>query len=116
MGIPEHKPVESGDGSRKDFGKAPWQLLPYDALEEVVRVYGIGAAKYQPRGWEAGMDWSRMYGPLQRHLKKWWQDGESIDTTDGQHHLAAVAWAALGLLAYELRGVGNDDRPKSVSS
>lgn len=104
---------ETGDTKRKDDGKLMWQLLPLDALEELVKVYQVGAVKYSPRGWEENpMEYSRMVGALHRHLKKWWQDRESYDQTDGQHHLGSVAWAALGLLAYELRGIGIDDRPE----
>lgn len=107
------KPKETGDTKRKDDGKLMWQLLPYDALREVVRVYQIGAEKYSPRGWENNpMEYSRMVGAMQRHLTAWFQDGEKYDPVDGQHHLASVAWGALGLIAYELRGIGIDDRPK----
>lgn len=102
---------ESGDRMRKDYGKTPWALLPFDSLRELADLYGVGAAKYAPRLWEEGMDYSRMYGSLMRHLTAWWQEGESHDPDTGKHHLAAVAWGALGLLAYELRGIGTDDRP-----
>src|SRR3972149_1435422 len=41
--------------------------------------------------------------------------GERNDPEDGQHHLASVAWSALALLAYEIRGMVEwDDRPGSI--
>lgn len=110
----DSNPKESGDSKRKDDGKLMWQLLPYDALEELVKVYEIGAKKYSPRGWENNpMEFSRMFAAMQRHSVAWFQKREQNDPTDGQHHLASVAWGALGLIAYEKRGVGIDDRPNN---
>lgn len=108
--------AETGDKSRKDHGKLQWHLVPWDAMKELVKVYMIGAEKYRPRGWESGMEYSRMYSAMVRHLNAWFQDGETHDPVDGQHHLASVAWGALGLIAYELRGIGNDDRPSVTRS
>lgn len=34
-------------GAKDDFGKPRWGLLPYDAVEEVVKVLTYGAAKYK---------------------------------------------------------------------
>lgn len=97
----EKPTTESGDSSRKDAGKdAGFWLLPYVGLRELARVYKIGANKYEPRGWEKGMAWSRIVDPMFRHLFKWLK-GEKYDQTDGQHHLASVAWACFALMEYE---------------
>src|SRR5581483_6939658 len=102
---------ETGDKSKKDAGKAPFALIPADALEALAELYGIGAAKYSPRGWEAGMDWSRIFSAMMRHAWKWWR-GETYDEVDGQHHLISVAWCAFALFTYaEITGKGTDDRP-----
>lgn len=94
-------PVETGDGQRKDDNKIKgFYLLPTRPLEEVARLYQIGANKYTPRGWEKGMAWSRVLDPMFRHLFKWIR-GERYDKVDGQHHLASVIWAALALMEYE---------------
>ncbi len=98
-----------GGGLRFDEGKERVDLLPADALMELGKVYGAGARKYAARNWERGMPWSQMLGPLLRHLFKWMM-GENIDPTDGQRHIAKVAWNAIGLLVYELRKIGLDDR------
>ena len=92
-----------------DAAKLRYDLLPPDALAELVRVYGIGAVKYGAGNWENGMDWGRVYAALQRHANKWWA-GERNDPEDGQHHLASVAWCALTLMAYEIRNAGTDTR------
>lgn len=95
------KPIETGDGKRKDAGKiGGFYLIPVGPLREMARLYKIGAAKYTPRGWEAGMEWSRIVDPLFRHLLAW-MTGETHDPVDGQHHLAAVAWACFALMEYE---------------
>ncbi len=104
---------EVGDTAKKDEGKLRYELLPADALEELVKTYCVGATKY-PKGdystWSDGMKWSRVFGALMRHSWKWWR-GERYDPVDGQSHLAAMAWNALTLLAYELREIGEDNRP-----
>ncbi|HKE56465.1 MAG TPA: dATP/dGTP diphosphohydrolase domain-containing protein [Pyrinomonadaceae bacterium] len=48
-------------GVKKDLGKLRWSLLPWDALEEVVKVLMFGASKYADRNWEKGMDWDRVF-------------------------------------------------------
>lgn len=99
----------ASEGLRYDEGKERVDLLPPDALMELGKVYGAGSVKYAARNWEKGMPWSKVLGPLMRHLFKWMK-GETIDPEDGQLHIAKVAWNAIALLTYELRGIGLDDR------
>lgn len=102
--------VEQGDHMKKDYGKLPWHLLPGDSVEEIVKVLDFGAKKYAPRGWEAGMDWSRIFSALMRHMWAWWfKRGTDPDT--GLSHLAHAGCCILFLLAYEKRASGTDDRP-----
>lgn len=98
-------------GLRYDAGKARYDLLPADALHSLVNVYTAGAAKYADRNWEKGMSWSRCFGSLMRHCWAFWR-GETFDPESKCHHMAHAAWNALALVAYDLRGVGTDDRPK----
>lgn len=93
-----------------DGGKPRWDLLPYDALEEVVKVYTMGAEKYAPRNWEAGMSYSRSFGSLMRHITAFW-NGEDLDQESGYHHLGHAVFRCLQLIAFTQRGVGTDDRP-----
>lgn len=101
---------ESGDALKKDAGKDPWHLAPWDAFRCIVRVLAFGAQKYEPRGWEAGIAWSRCYAALQRHLVAWWQR-EGADPDTGYSHLWHAGCCICFLIAYELRGKGEDDRP-----
>ena len=95
-------------GLRFDEGKSRVDLLPPDALLELGKVYEVGTRKYAERNWEKGMAWSKMVGPLMRHLFRW-MAGEAIDPEDGQRHTAKIAWNAIALLTYELRGIGENN-------
>lgn len=100
-------------GRKDDSGKLRWDLLPPDAMDKVIEVYGIGAGKYGDNNYLKGMKWSRVFAAMMRHSWKWWR-GETYDQEDGQHHLSSVVWCALTLLTYELRTIGEDDRNKLV--
>lgn len=50
-----------------------------------------------------------------RHAWAWFR-GEKLDPVDRQHHMIAVAWNALALYTYELRGTGQDDRPRTAAA
>lgn len=92
-----------------DAGKPRWDLLPFDALDEVAAVLAYGAEKYAPRNWETGLDWGRLLAAALRHLSAWAR-GQEIDQESGGRHLSHAACCVLMLLACTLRGVGKDDR------
>jgi hypothetical protein len=96
---------------KNDAGKLPWHLLPSDAIDGVLEVLQYGAAKYGERNWERGMEWSRPFSALMRHMWAWWR-GETYDPESGKPHLAHAACCVLFLVAYERRGVGVDNRVK----
>jgi len=95
-------------GKRYDVGKLRYDLVPVDALKEVVKVYTKGAEKYADRNWEKGMSWSRVVGPLMRHLEAFRQ-GELIDAETGCYHTAMIAWNAMALCSYHMRNIGTND-------
>jgi hypothetical protein len=99
------------EGRKFDADKLPWHLLPPDAIEEIVRVLEFGANKYGDRNWEKGMAWNRPFAALMRHMWAWWR-GEDRDPETGITHLAHAGCCILFLLAYERRGVGDDNRPE----
>lgn len=98
------------EGRKLDSGKDPWHLVPWDALRAIVQVLSFGAGKYSERNWENGMAWSRCFSAMQRHLTSWWQ-GEGVDDETGFSHLWHAGCCCLFLIAFELRGIGCDDRP-----
>jgi hypothetical protein len=106
------------DAKRDNKEKAPMHLLPWDAIEALAHHYRRGALKYDSRNWEKGLKWDEgCASSLARHLSKWSQgeDYELETLPDGtevlNHHDEAMAWNALTLVAFRLRGVGLDDRP-----
>ena len=44
--------IKNGVGAKFDFGKAQWSLLPWDDVEQIVRVLEFGAKKYTPENWK----------------------------------------------------------------
>lgn len=98
-------------GTKKDAGKDRWELLPTDAVREVVKILTFGAVKYDARNWEKGISYGRVYAATQRHLTSWWE-GEDADPESGRSHLAHAATNVVFLLAFVLRGKDSyDDRP-----
>lgn len=98
-------------GVKADAGKVRFDLLPPEPVRGVAEVLTFGARKYAERNWEKGMDWSRPFGALQRHLWAWWE-GEDRDPETGYPHLWHAATNIFFLIAYQARGVGKDDRVK----
>jgi hypothetical protein len=103
-------------GTKFDAGKPMWDLLPYDALEEAVKILTSGATKYGSRNWEKGIPYGRIFGALMRHLYAWWmckllgKDGR--DDESGRSHLSHAICELLFLTAYECRKMEKfDDRP-----
>lgn len=103
----------SPEGRKDDDDKARYDLLPPDALYEVVRVYTFGAGKYGDRNWETGIKWGRVFAAICRHLFSWW-GGERCDHETGISHLAHAAWGCLTLQAYILRGMEEFDDRKNT--
>lgn len=99
---------------KDDDNKPRYDLLPPNALSELVAVYTMGAKKYAPRNWEKGLRWGRVFAALMRHAWAWW-GGEKCDKESGLNHMAHVAWCALALVEYGQTNKGQDDRPVSES-
>lgn len=107
--------ANSGDprvARKDDQEKLRFDLIPGQPLEELAKVYTIGAKKYADRNYAEGdgLSWMRVYGALIRHANAFLL-GESIDPDDGQHHLASVAWCAFTLMELEEIRPQGDDRP-----
>lgn len=86
-------------GRKDDAGKAPWHLVPWGAVGEVVAVLDFGARKYGPNTWQdVSRARARYFAATQRHLLAWW-GGEDRDAESGLPHLAHAACSVLFLLA-----------------
>jgi hypothetical protein len=102
-------------GIKYDEGKPRYELLPPEALEEVVAVFTYGAKKYHDFNYREGLAWSRIFGAAMRHLWTWWR-GEELDKETNKHHLAHAACCVLMLLDLVLMNSKADDRRKNEST
>lgn len=101
---------DKGAAKRADRGKLRYDLMPPQALEDIVQILTFGAEKYGDRNWEGGMAWSRCYGSMMRHIQAWWS-GEDVDSESGEHHLAHAACNLIFLMEYTRTKSDLDDRP-----
>lgn len=108
--------IDPKTGGQKGSKLERYDLLPMAAMDEVARVYGLGAMKYEDNNWLKGYKWGLSIAALQRHVSKF-MSGESLDPDDelvmpGKrlHHLAHVVWHCMTLMMYEKLGRGTDDR------
>lgn len=103
---------EQSEGKKDDQGKLQYELIPPEILNALADILTFGAKKYDERNWEKGMDWSRPFGALMRHMWAWWNPfTPSTDEETGKSHLWHAACCLAFLIAYEERQIGNDNRP-----
>ena len=90
------------EGLKDDGGKVCMDLLSPSALVGTARVLTHGAVKYGDNNWMLGLDYSRVYAALQRHLNAFWDPEESdLDGEWGIHHLHHAACCLMFLQHYE---------------
>lgn len=87
-----------------------WDLMPWDALEEIAKVLNAGSKKYGDRNWEKGMAYGRLIRATIGHVTDWARRRD-VDSETGLSHLAHAGCCILFLLAYVLRNIGEDNRP-----
>jgi hypothetical protein len=100
-------------GLRYNTGKRRYDLLPPDAMAALADLMTIGSRKYAERNWELGMAFSDASASLERHLQDW-KAGIDHDDESRQLQMAHVAINAIFLLTWQLRDLGQDDRPPGV--
>lgn len=88
------------EGLKYDAGKLRWDLLPEEALEEIVKVFTKGAEKYGERNWEKGITYNRLYAAARRHISAFIK-GERYDEI-GTHHIANAIVNLIMILQFEL--------------
>lgn len=103
-------------GVKEDKRKLPFDLVAPEFLEELCQVLNHGKSKYEPRNWEKGLHWSRVFAALMRHMWSWWK-GENKDPETGFSHLSHAACCLMFLVAYEQRNMSEfDDRPNKQTN
>lgn len=90
-------------GARFDKGKTRVDLIPSEVLLELGEIYRMGAEKYDSSNWRKGMKWSKVYGPLLRHLYKAWLGKEHCDPESGRPHIYHAVWNVVALAFYMTR-------------
>lgn len=88
---------------KQDNGKLRYDLLPFDAVDEVVKVLNYGINKYPKpeENWRVNSkkeDIPRYEAALLRHMSAHMQ-GELIDEESGLPHMAQIATNALFIIA-----------------
>jgi len=88
-------------GVKFDHGKPRWDLLPFDVIEEIVKVLTMGAQKYEDHNWKKIENIpERYFAALMRHMAAW-QAGETEDQESGLSHLAHAGCCLTFLLWHE---------------
>lgn len=95
--------------SAESAAKPRWELLPWDAVEEVVEILTFGAKKYEDNNWARGARWGRYMRAAISHITQWWR-GEDLDPETGKSHLAHAVCCIIFLMEYQRNGWGRDDR------
>jgi hypothetical protein len=86
--------------------------LPRRQVRGVSAVLAMGAAKYAPRGWEAGIQFSRIFAAAARHADAW-ASGEHLDPESGLPHESHFWCNVIFLVTFTGRGRTDlDDRPE----
>jgi hypothetical protein len=99
--------TEAHVGRKFDQAKPDYTLLPWDAVEEVVKVLDFGAKKYDRDNWKYVDDARNRYlAAAFRHMAAYAR-GEQVDPETGLSHMAHAGCCVLFLLSMEK----NDERP-----
>lgn len=93
-----------------DDGKPDWSLVPFEALEGMVKVLEFGAKKYSGWNWTAngGFKWTRVMRSCFRHLFAWMR-GEDNDPESGLSHIYHAQCNLLFIAYY----IGNKNKFKN---
>lgn len=79
--------MSENQGKKFDQEKLRYDLLPTEAIEEIVKVLTQGAKKYGDRNWELGINFNRSIAAARRHEAQFLA-GELKDEETQTIHLA----------------------------
>lgn len=92
-------------GVKNDQGKLRYDLVPYNAFREVVKVLTFGASKYDEENWRKVPEWRKRYfAAAMRHILDGWGAGEQNDPESKTHHLSNAITCLMFILEKELTG------------
>lgn len=96
------------EGMKFDQHKPDYSLVPFAALDEVVKVLTYGANKYDRFNWENVED-VRYQAAALRHISAYMQ-GEKYDPETGINHLAHAVCSLLFLTEFDLKKECTSDK------
>lgn len=102
----------SAEGKKYDQEKPDLSLLSSKALIQIAEVMTHGKKKYGAQNWRKGLEWSRVFAAVQRHLLAW-NDGETYDQETRLNHLAHAGCGIMFLLEYSETRRDLDNRYKN---
>lgn len=88
------------EGIKHDEDKVRMDLLSPLFLLNTADVLTYGAKKYEAHNWLKGINYSRVFAAMQRHLWAWW-NGEENDPETGLSHLSHASCCLMFLLHYQ---------------
>lgn len=94
---------------RYNEGKNRIGLVPAYSIEQIARVFTVGAEKYGADNYRKGMKWSKCVDSLERHLNAFKQ-GIDYDEETNLLHLAHAATNIMFLIEYTQIYPQGDDR------
>jgi len=97
-------------GQKNDQDKIQLELLDPAFLMGVGEIMTFGAKKYAKYNWMEGIEASRLFGALMRHMWAFW-DGEDMDPESGKPHLWHAGCCLMMLNRMFHNRPDLDDRP-----
>jgi uncharacterized HAD superfamily protein len=110
-------------GRRYNKGKLRYELISNVALEEIAKVYTVGAEKYTiyddsgniisdgSDNWRNGLYWMDCIASAKRHIEKFIKNVD-IDEETKTLHLANACWNLMTIIDFYKSFPQGDDRPK----
>ena len=102
----------NSNGMKFDGEKPDYSLVPFGALDEVVKVLTYGAKKYDRFNWEKVED-IRYQAAALRHISAYMQ-GEKYDPETGINHMAHAICSLLFLTQFDLDKNNSKSGEKTV--
>lgn len=101
----------SETAAKNDQAKADLSLIPQIFLIEVAKAFQVGEKKYGRYNYTKGHKASQLLAAALRHITAF-NDGETFDPEDGQHHLGSAGACLAMLLRQAQLGTLDDNRYK----
>lgn len=103
-------------GKKFDEGKLDWDLLPVESVEEIIKVFMFGEAKYGRSNWQGKLENfdRRQYNAVMRHMHAW-KKGEKLADDSQLMHLAHACADIMMLIWEELHHANSGSKEDKTS-